>query len=493
MWRLAWLTALVAGVCAGHEEQPWNGAPHRVVFLPDSSTSEAADELTRALFPNGTFEMVVGGARPLVCYLPSTNETRMWERELEEEVEELDEASQKRVLAAAAPAVNKAMMKECVYTVIDHWTYEVCRNKQVTQFLQNPEDFRLLGVRRPNRQHGFYYLGKWGHGLDPLLFSLHTLDPKNKYVLEVVGAGTLCDITNLPRKVEVRYLCDLLRKAPSIVHVMEKETCEYVLEVAVPELCGIKELVLEQLEVVPSAICAEVQAAGETEVEEQAEQPGAIELGGDAAGEDGEPARAAAEDGEPARAATDTGFVPVALDQKVPDAVAFTTPATPLQSTLPVIASGFAELLTNGTRVSRLGRRLLLGDCTWTMIAPGAMIGSYYVEQHEDTERPPSMVLLTLPLSTEAKEVVNTMLSIFIEAMSNGKLRAPVNKNLQPTLVLARDKFRYVTPVYGIGGVFLANIEVLCLEAMEVLARMLDNQTIPVEAGYTQYVYQGHI
>lgn len=103
------------------------------------------------------------------------------------------------------------------------WTYEFCFRKHVVQFHDGPK-------RTSETLLGFFQSEyNWDNFSETL--------QRPKYHSQFYSNGTICDLTNLPRKTEVQFICGDTQLF-HILSVEEPETCVYLLKISTPSLCA---------------------------------------------------------------------------------------------------------------------------------------------------------------------------------------------------------------------------------------------------------------
>ncbi|KAK4470613.1 hypothetical protein MN116_006150 [Schistosoma mekongi] len=103
------------------------------------------------------------------------------------------------------------------------WTYEFCFRRHVVQYHDGPKrtSETLLGV--------FESEYNWDNFSETL--------QRPKYHSQFYSNGTTCDLTNLPRRTEVQFVCADIQLF-HILSVEEPETCVYLLKISTPSLCA---------------------------------------------------------------------------------------------------------------------------------------------------------------------------------------------------------------------------------------------------------------
>ncbi|KAJ2080351.1 Protein OS-9 [Coemansia sp. RSA 988] len=140
----------------------------------------------------------------------------------------------------------------CITYVSGWWTFEYCHGKTVRQYHRMTPD-----------QHGHiaeieYRLGEYSHRRHYPALGPATDDTdyirrdagysdvgrttqirrigRKRFLTQIWGGGTLCDITRQPREVEVQFHCD--SNSPERITLVEEiATCQYVVVINTPRLC----------------------------------------------------------------------------------------------------------------------------------------------------------------------------------------------------------------------------------------------------------------
>eukprot|EP00884_Botryococcus_braunii_P001004 jgi/Botrbrau1/10904/Bobra.0025s0077.1 len=120
----------------------------------------------------------------------------------------------------------KVLEGQCFYRVEDWWTYELCINKHVRQF--HKEQDRLMSE---------YKLGLYNDEKSDLNKIRTDRSPLSEphYVSQMYDNGEVCDLTDIPRSTEVRYVCS--EEGDRLSAIREPSTCHYVITLSTPRLC----------------------------------------------------------------------------------------------------------------------------------------------------------------------------------------------------------------------------------------------------------------
>ncbi|KZC09119.1 Endoplasmic reticulum lectin 1 [Dufourea novaeangliae] len=133
----------------------------------------------------------------------------------------------------------------CSYKVESYWTYELCHGRFVRQYHED-RDGKKVKIQE-------YRLGTFDKRQEKKLmaeYSERDTRPKKKahipvtkvdginmpYVEIEMGDGTVCDLTNKPRKIKVRYVC-YQHGRHELFSLKEPSSCEYEVIALSPLLC----------------------------------------------------------------------------------------------------------------------------------------------------------------------------------------------------------------------------------------------------------------
>lgn len=134
----------------------------------------------------------------------------------------------------------------CSYRLESYWTYELCHGRFVRQYHEDREGKKVktqeyyLGTfdktQRLKLQAEYEKREKIPH--KNVKIPVKKVDGINMRYVEVeMTDGTVCDITNAPRKVKVLYVC-YVHSQHEIFSVKETSSCEYEVIVLSPLLCA---------------------------------------------------------------------------------------------------------------------------------------------------------------------------------------------------------------------------------------------------------------
>ncbi|KAJ4404439.1 Protein OS-9 [Gnomoniopsis sp. IMI 355080] len=183
---------------------------------------------------------------------------------------ELAKAEETRELARANSRgweLMSALDDQCLFFVSGWWSYRFCYGHDIVQFHALPSGPKgSHPVRDPNSQE--YVLGRVPHvgnknkknkknqesnelqtdvdGQQKPLTDSQSPAPPNtelqvkgdqRFLVQRMGAGTLCDLTGRERTIEVQYHCNPGSAADRIGWIKEITTCSYLMLINTPRLC----------------------------------------------------------------------------------------------------------------------------------------------------------------------------------------------------------------------------------------------------------------
>ncbi|OIW25745.1 hypothetical protein CONLIGDRAFT_663420 [Coniochaeta ligniaria NRRL 30616] len=176
---------------------------------------------------------------------------------------DLAKAEEARELARASQAgweTINTLDGQCLYFMSGWWSYSFCYNKDIVQFHALPNNLKAGAppVRDPQSQE--YVLGRVHYdthqskrphhneddapatttppsGLPPPPNSELAIKDNQRYLLQRLDGGTLCDLTGRERTIEVQYHCHPGIPGDRIGWIKEVTTCAYLMVVQTPRLC----------------------------------------------------------------------------------------------------------------------------------------------------------------------------------------------------------------------------------------------------------------
>ncbi|KAJ2480494.1 Protein OS-9 [Coemansia sp. RSA 2320] len=177
----------------------------------------------------------VGRTWQLLCQAPRVNHTldgAAADSTSATEFEPADSEADSLATVARGLELLEPLRERCLAYVGVWWTFEYCHAQHVRQFHRLAPD-KKGRVEEMEFRLGVYSRRKQAGAHDTAV----RREGRKRFLTQVWGGGTLCDMTRQPREVEVQFHCD--PSGPErIVLVEEVEVCRYVLVVNTPRLCA---------------------------------------------------------------------------------------------------------------------------------------------------------------------------------------------------------------------------------------------------------------
>lgn len=145
----------------------------------------------------------------------------------------------------------------CLYYSWGWWTYKFCYGKEIDQFHQADTGDKN---REPEPQEGssVFTLGKFdsllrnkpengitSDGMKAEMIKNYKevkveSNDNTNYLVYHLGQGTLCELTNSDRTIDVMYYCSPESTSDSILWVKELRSCHYQVAINTPKLCELE-------------------------------------------------------------------------------------------------------------------------------------------------------------------------------------------------------------------------------------------------------------
>ncbi|TFB01812.1 Protein OS-9-like [Trichoderma ghanense] len=162
---------------------------------------------------------------------------------------ELAKAEEARELGRAAASgwnLLSELEDTCLYFMSGWWSYRFCNNREIVQFHALPST--PMGKPPQRDPHAAeYILGQAAlpgdSETDPnsdgsrVPAELHVKGDQ-RYLVQKLEGGTICDLTLRPRTIEVQYHCVPGMQSDRIGWIKEVTICAYVMVVNTPRLCN---------------------------------------------------------------------------------------------------------------------------------------------------------------------------------------------------------------------------------------------------------------
>lgn len=209
---------------------------------PTDAAGDAEDEKLR---PSETFELVNMGDYKYLCSIPVL-EPATGENKTATELARAEEAREESRAVASGWELIGRLEDTCLYYMSGWWSYSFCRNTEIVQYHALASSPKGQPPKR-DLHSPEYVLGSVpaipsttrnaeDHELDPIPAELQEKG-KQRYLVQRLEGGTLCDLTNRERTIEVQYHCVPGLSADRISYIKEVTICAYVMVVDTPRLC----------------------------------------------------------------------------------------------------------------------------------------------------------------------------------------------------------------------------------------------------------------
>ncbi|OTA08272.1 hypothetical protein A9Z42_0092280 [Trichoderma parareesei] len=162
---------------------------------------------------------------------------------------ELAKAEEARELGRAAASgwnLLSELEDTCLYFMSGWWSYRFCNNREIVQFHALPST-PMGKPPQPDPHAAEYILGQASLPEDSETDSASDgskvpaelqVKGDQRYLVQRLGGGTICDLTLRPRTIEVQYHCVPGMQSDRIGWIKEVTICSYVMVVNTPRLCN---------------------------------------------------------------------------------------------------------------------------------------------------------------------------------------------------------------------------------------------------------------
>lgn len=196
------------------------------------------------------------------CFLP-VEETKTMKSIIPQNATNIIIESERRIKPKEPDELLEVLKDKCFYRHEGWWYYEFCFYGKIRQV--HVEGDKLIQE---------YVLGEYDADATDAYHENHTSesadegdnskDISKRYHVHLYTNGTVCDLTDIPRETEVRFVCS----EPTVLmsSVKEISSCKYVLTVQSPMLC--KNPLFQQEKRTLSIHCNELLAEAESTAED---------------------------------------------------------------------------------------------------------------------------------------------------------------------------------------------------------------------------------
>ncbi|ATY61135.1 Glucosidase II beta subunit [Cordyceps militaris] len=200
--------------------------------------------------PLYTYEMINMGDYRAICSIPVI-EPSPAENKTATELAKAEEAREESRAVASGWELIADLEETCLYYVSGWWSYSFCRNTEIVQYhalasspkgqppkrdLHSPE-YVLGRVPRIPSQSRSTDQATMDSEMDLIPAEIQEKG-KQRFLVQKLEGGTICDLTERERTIEVQYHCVPGLQADKISWIKEVTICAYVMVVDTPRLCN---------------------------------------------------------------------------------------------------------------------------------------------------------------------------------------------------------------------------------------------------------------
>lgn len=179
-----------------------------------------------------------------LCSIPLVEQPSL-DNETDSELAKVEEARELSRATTHGWELLSGLGDQCLLFVSGWWTYRFCKNREIVQFHVSASTPAGQAIRDPIE----YVLGavpaiptsslqKARHNPDtqPLPAEVQVKGDQ-RYLVQKLEGGTICDLTGRARTIEVQYHCVPGLKQDRISWIKEVTICAYLMVVNTPRLC----------------------------------------------------------------------------------------------------------------------------------------------------------------------------------------------------------------------------------------------------------------
>ncbi|KAH7319591.1 glucosidase II beta subunit-like protein-domain-containing protein [Stachybotrys elegans] len=195
-----------------------------------------------------TYEVMNMSPHRYLCSIPIMQPPPP-ENQTETELAKAEEAQELSRAAANGWELLSKLDDTCLYFMSGWWSYSFCNNREIVQF-HAVTSITNGQPPRPDPNSAEYVLGKvpaisasssnhrdGDYDDEPLPAELQVKGDQRYLVQRLVG-GTICDLTGRERTIEVQYHCAPNVKTDRIGWIKEVTICAYLMVINTPRLCN---------------------------------------------------------------------------------------------------------------------------------------------------------------------------------------------------------------------------------------------------------------
>ncbi|KAF8536336.1 glucosidase II beta subunit-like protein-domain-containing protein [Trichophaea hybrida] len=200
-----------------------------VQFTPPESTNR--NHLTES------YELLqLKGKRDFLCAIPEIKHVSPMNA-TEKELSRVQEEKELAQATSRGWELLSDLDGKCLYFISGWWSYSFCYNREVRQFHQLPPQHNNQWPPTEDAHTQSYVLGKVSlDGSNHASTGLQT-SGEQRYLVQKLGGGTICDLTGKDRKIEVQFHCNS-HGTDRIDWIKEVSICCYLMIIYTPRLCN---------------------------------------------------------------------------------------------------------------------------------------------------------------------------------------------------------------------------------------------------------------
>ncbi|KAM0335095.1 hypothetical protein ACHAQA_000130 [Verticillium albo-atrum] len=230
------------------------GNPHSTYSADFSSQSDLSQNVQEATNDKDsttddvqeTYELMHLAPSKYLCSIPIL-EPATPENKTANDLAKQEEARELARASAAGWDLINELDGSCLYYMSGWWSYSFCYNRQIVQFHALPMTPNgKPPVRDPNTLDFVLGRGPKSSDLPPghtssseqAVSTELQIKGDQRYLVQRLDGGTICDLTNRERTIEIQYHCMPGLKSDRIGWIKEVTTCAYLMVVNTPRLCN---------------------------------------------------------------------------------------------------------------------------------------------------------------------------------------------------------------------------------------------------------------
>ncbi|RFU76465.1 os-9 [Trichoderma arundinaceum] len=232
-------------------EHPTYSADFSQPTISDASDAAGDDHAGRYATPRGdsplSYEVMNMPPHRYLCAIPVI-EPPSPDNQTATELAKAEEARELGRAAVSGWNLLSELEDTCLYFMSGWWSYRFCNNREIVQFHALPST--PMGQPPQRDPHAAeYILGQaptlpetsetpsTSSALEPKVPAELQVKGDQRYLVQKLGGGTICDLTGRPRTIEVQYHCVPGMQNDRIGWIKEVTICAYVMVVNTPRLC----------------------------------------------------------------------------------------------------------------------------------------------------------------------------------------------------------------------------------------------------------------